>query len=461
MKKKFGELLLERRIITPDQLADALSLQRRRGMRLGAALVARGHITETQLVDALGSALGLKVVDLQQVTINAEAVKLVSPRFAIEHELIPYAIRDGRGGRKIVTIAMSDPMNVRIVDELSFKTNAQIETVLARPSDIDQAITKHFGLRFRTSEAYGRDVNGEDLLSLSSADGEVTEMTILRKGGGEEVVDTKAGRAPTPGYAAGLLDNVPITVVAPLPAAAPRSEEVSAVLLTEEVSASTPVDPVLATPVPPKGYTTGLIAPGGGWASVTGTQAVPPHRALPNAEVPTAAGLLPPLPGPSMQGAGTGVMAKPSFGAAGTSSGPALTPPAAQPGAVRPTQTLIDPTGALSALPRLPPIPGTSAGPVVPREQSPAATPVAPMAPLTSAAVAAAGAVAPAPPRTLASNPYFDDTLGALLDAAGSSANTEAVLRLERKFWALMRVLAKKGLLTNDDFMQELAEEDR
>lgn len=440
MKKKFGELLLERRIITPDQLADALSLQRRRGMRLGAALVARGHITETQLVDTLGSALGLKVVDLHQVSINPEAVKLVSPRFAIEHELIPFALREGRGGRKIVTIAMSDPMNVRIVDEVSFKTNAQVETVLARPSDIDSAITKHFGLRFRSSEAYGRDVDGNDLLSLSSADGEVTEMTILRKGGGEEVVDTKAGRAPSPSYAAGLLDNVPVTAVSQSPAPiATRNDEVSAVLLTDEVSASTPVDPVLAVPVtkgaptdPSRGYTTGLIAPGGGWVSNTGTQALPPHRAIVNAEVPTAAGLLPPLPTASAA-ASSATAQKSAFGGQGTTSPSAEPPPVP-----RPVQTLIDPTGALGALPPLPQIPGTSAGPAAPR--APDRTPA---------------------PATQAANPYFDDTLGALLDAAGSSANTEAMLRLERKFWALMRVLAKKGVLTNDDFMQELAEEDR
>jgi type IV pilus assembly protein PilB len=106
MKKKFGELLLERRLITPEQLADALELQRRRGMRLGAALVARGHITETQLVEALSSALNLRVVDLTAVKVNPQAFRLVGPKFAIDHELFPYDIRKERG-RRVLSISES------------------------------------------------------------------------------------------------------------------------------------------------------------------------------------------------------------------------------------------------------------------------------------------------------------------------------------------------------------------
>src|SRR6185436_12372502 len=100
MKKKFGEVLLERGLINQEQLADALALQRRRGMRLGAALVARGHMTETQLVQALGSILHTPVVDLTKTEISKEAVRMITGKFAEDHDLMPYAVRKERG-RKV------------------------------------------------------------------------------------------------------------------------------------------------------------------------------------------------------------------------------------------------------------------------------------------------------------------------------------------------------------------------
>jgi hypothetical protein len=80
---------------------------------------------------------------------------------------------------------------------------------------------------------------------------------------------------------------------------------------------------------------------------------------------------------------------------------------------------------------------------------------------IAPAAYSAFATTPPSPALDPNANPYFDAALGALLDAAGGAVNAEAFFRLERRFWALMRVLAKKGLLTSDDFMKELGEEDR
>jgi hypothetical protein len=55
--------------------------------------------------------------------------------------------------------------------------------------------------------------------------------------------------------------------------------------------------------------------------------------------------------------------------------------------------------------------------------------------------------------------PPIELTLGALVDAGGNTVDAESFHRLERRFWALMRVLAKKGVLTNEDFLKELADE--
>jgi len=66
----------------------------------------------------------------------------------------------------------------------------------------------------------------------------------------------------------------------------------------------------------------------------------------------------------------------------------------------------------------------------------------------------------PPPPPVLpqASGGTFDEALGALLDAQGGAVNADAFRELEKKFWALMRILARKGILTNEDFVRELRE---
>ena len=146
MRKKFGQVLLEQGLITPAQLADALTHQGRNGMRLGQALVARGHITEDQLVIALGQALSTRVVDLTRVMPEEDALDLVRPGFASEHDLFPISVEE-REGRRHLTVAVADPLNLRGLDELGYMTNMQIEPVLAKSTAIDMAIRRHYGPR--------------------------------------------------------------------------------------------------------------------------------------------------------------------------------------------------------------------------------------------------------------------------------------------------------------------------
>lgn len=393
MKKKFGELLLERGLITPEQLADALALQRRRGMRLGAALVANGHMTETQLVQALGSVLHIPVVDLTKTPVSLEAVKLISARFAEDHELFPYAVRKERG-RKVLSVAMSDPLNYRAIDELSFMTDSLVEPVLARSSDIDAALTKHYAREHRPA-SYGKDVFGADLLdSPENTQPERTTMTIMRKAGVEETVDVHTGKVVSPfirGADGALLDNPAVNLPKEKPAMPDplRGNEISAVLLTEEVEDSTPLTPMQRLPPPP------------------------------------------PAPSLSQQQQARVMQQRPAMMQAPTAPMSVGVPHAAV--VPQPSISMQQQHASLPPVPQMP----------LPMPQTPVPAPVAQQPQAAQSAT----------------NPYFDDALGALLDSANASVNAEEFVRLERKFWALMRLLAKKGLLSSEEFMKELGEE--
>lgn len=349
MRKRFGELLLEGGLINEEQLADGLAYQRRTRMRLGAALVARGHLTEPQLVNALGAALRVPVVSLRSMSPNPQALRMVSLNLCSEHDLFPYAVRRERG-RTVLTVATSDPLNFRLLDELGFMCDASIEAVLAPASDIDNAIREHYGPRL--DRPY---MTSEVRLALDD-DGDGGEMTIYRRGGGTETVNTDTGSLPK--------------APEPTPLRTPRPRVESAVLLTDEVPEETPVHPSALGPAP-----------------IPLTSVKAPSTPV----IPIAAPPAPPGPPP---------VAPMSFG------GPALRVPPAP----RPPGHLMDVAAT--------PAPKVDRG-------------------------------------------GFDDALGALIDAAHDADHAEAILRLERKFWALMRVLAKKGLLTNDDFVAELGEEEK
>jgi hypothetical protein len=343
-KKKLGEVLMDRQLITQSQLAEALALQRQRGMRLGAALIARGYISEEQLVAALGSTLNLPVVDLNKVEVSEEALRLVGPRAASENDFFPFGLRRERG-RVVLTIAMADPLNVRAIDELGFVTDSVIEVVLARPSEIDAAIRRRFGMR----------MGGENIwragtpMRLEEVAQDESEMTIFRPGGTEVKVNTATG-----GHA--RADLLPET-------AAPRSS-------------APPV--VMGAPLP-VGF--------------------PPPPAYPPPTFP------PPFQAPYAP--------QPEFAPA----------PFLAPMYVGPPQHMPQPP--------MPPIAGQPLSPPTLRSSAPGPS----------------------------GSQDLPATFGALIDAHGGMVSADDFHRLERRFWALMRVLAKKGLLTNEDFMRELSED--
>lgn len=125
---------------------DALELQQRRGVRLGNALVALGFLCEEALLEVLGQVLKLEVVDVSEVQPSPETLRLVRARLALEHQVLPLELRVDAGGPRVLRIAMADPGDLRVIDELSFAAEAIIEPVLAKSSAISQAVVRCYGL---------------------------------------------------------------------------------------------------------------------------------------------------------------------------------------------------------------------------------------------------------------------------------------------------------------------------
>ena len=155
-RKRLGELLLEQSAITAEQLQAGLALQRQSGNRLGAALVAQGVLTEEKLAHALASALGLEIIDLDKLDVEWSALHALRDRFCEANDLFPVSLEPGKGGRKLLTVAMADPLNLPAVEEIEFTTAFKVAPRLATLSQVRNAIRRHY-LRLPPEEAAPRE----------------------------------------------------------------------------------------------------------------------------------------------------------------------------------------------------------------------------------------------------------------------------------------------------------------
>lgn len=143
-RKRIGELLLERKVISKEQLEAGLIAQKRTRQRLGITLIQQGLLTETQLAGALAASLGLPAVDLSKVQVDWSAVHMLRARFCENHEVFPFGI-DGKGTTtKRLVVAMSDPLNQPALDEVEFTTGLKPSPCVATHSQVREAILRYY-----------------------------------------------------------------------------------------------------------------------------------------------------------------------------------------------------------------------------------------------------------------------------------------------------------------------------
>jgi len=138
-RKRIGEILVEQGFITPDQLEKGLAEQKTSKQLLGKCLVKLGFISEPKLIDVLSAQLDIQHVVLQQFNFSAALIKCIPEDMARRYKVIPLFERNG-----VLTVAMVDPTNLRVIDHLKFKTGKEIDPVLATEKSIMTAIEKNY-----------------------------------------------------------------------------------------------------------------------------------------------------------------------------------------------------------------------------------------------------------------------------------------------------------------------------
>lgn len=137
---KIGEFLLDDNKITRDQLENALEVQKKEPGKLGSILIRLGYVTEEDIAQALSKQFGYPSINLSKFDIDERVLELIKPEMARKHIVMPVH-RIG----SILTLAMADPSNLFVQEEIRFSTNLRIQAVIAPESSIIQSIDKYYG----------------------------------------------------------------------------------------------------------------------------------------------------------------------------------------------------------------------------------------------------------------------------------------------------------------------------
>src|SRR2546423_3403119 len=167
--RRLGHLLVAERLITEDQLKQALAEQKGKTEKLGSILARLGFITEEQLIGFLSGEYGIPSITLTNTDVDTETLRLVPAPIARKYEILPVKRIGGT-----LTLAMADPTNVFALDDIAFMTSLQILPVVAPQATIRKAIEKHY--------EGGQASMNEMLTEIADANVEVLEGESEGKG---------------------------------------------------------------------------------------------------------------------------------------------------------------------------------------------------------------------------------------------------------------------------------------
>lgn len=182
-KKRIGDMLIDEHVITEEQLLQALPVAKEKKKKIGETLIEMGFTTENEIAKALSVQLGIPRIDLSAITIPEDVLGLVSESVLRKHIMVPYAYDDVNPN--IIHVAMSDPMDLLALDDISIVTNLQPEPAVATAHDILIVLDKYYGdseaqkmaevyaaerkellNRNQEDEAYNQDVNNSPVVLL-------------------------------------------------------------------------------------------------------------------------------------------------------------------------------------------------------------------------------------------------------------------------------------------------------
>ncbi len=150
-KKRLGELLLEANKITEKDLLKALEEQKKYGDKLGKSIVKLGLLSEREIIDTVSRQLGIPVININELTIPEDLIRLIPPEMAKGSLVMPVIKR-----HNVLKLAMVDPLDINAMDNVARVVKMEIEPLMVTESDLKQALERYYGLKTIVEETLDR-----------------------------------------------------------------------------------------------------------------------------------------------------------------------------------------------------------------------------------------------------------------------------------------------------------------
>ena len=142
-KVRLGDLLVQKGIITEEQLSEALKQQKEKKLMLGEMIVSMGFASQSQINDVLCEHLNIDFVDMREQEPDPQVLSLLDESIMRKYTLVP--LRHDNNNAGALQVAMADPMNILAMDDINIITGMQVVPILANAQDINAFLDKAFG----------------------------------------------------------------------------------------------------------------------------------------------------------------------------------------------------------------------------------------------------------------------------------------------------------------------------
>ncbi len=175
MAKPLGQILKEMSKISEFDIQEALQIQKDKGGAIGKILIEQGLIEEKDLLQAMGMQQGMELVDLETTTITPDAIEMVPVTVAETYRVMPVSY-DGT----VLTLALADPLNVQILDDLKFMLNTEVQGAVSNEEAVSAAIEKFYAGQTETMESVIGSLGGDDFEIMDKRE-DLADMEQLEK----------------------------------------------------------------------------------------------------------------------------------------------------------------------------------------------------------------------------------------------------------------------------------------
>lgn len=173
-KRRLGNILVNAGKITGYQLQEALKSQRTLGKKLGEILLDSKIITEEDIIEAIEQQTGIKKVDLNTINFDKKAISIIPKNLCDKYNLIPFGFENNK-----IKVTLSDPLNIYAIDDVAISTGFEIESYISKKDDIKKFIEIYYSsqqvslaaqqLSKESSEAKNLKVNIDEMDTVKNA----------------------------------------------------------------------------------------------------------------------------------------------------------------------------------------------------------------------------------------------------------------------------------------------------